>query len=462
VARAHLKLSFDRGTLEVQGLGTPEDVEGDLHVPGVLWDPRTRSARAPAYRYAEVAQALERSAVPYTSELAWPAPRGRFGDVALRPYQQAAIDCWELGGHRGLVVLPTGAGKTRVAIGVLAKLRVSTLCLVPTRVLLHQWRRELAHVYDGGVGALGDGLRSLRTITVSTYESAYRYMHRFGDRFQLLIVDEAHHFGGGQRDEVLEMSVAPMRLGLTATPLPEGPPKEACERLIGPEVYRLGVLDLAGGYLAELEHVRIELNLSTAEQRHYEAATRSYREALSAYLRVHPEATWTDFARAASRSDAGRRALASFRRARAVAHYTRAKSELVGRLLARHRDGRCLLFTADNGGAYELAREHLVMPITCDIGQRERERAFDAFRAGALRALVSSRVLNEGIDLPEADIAIIVGGSHGEREHIQRIGRVLRPKQGKRAFVYEMVSRGTSEVARARRRNEGLSHASRD
>jgi superfamily II DNA or RNA helicase len=115
-----------------------------------------------------------------------------------------------------------------------------------------------------------------------------------------------------------------------------------------------------------------------------------------------------------------------------------------------------LVFTADNAAAYAIAREHLIMPITCEIGRRERERALLAFREGKLRALVSARVLNEGIDVPDADVAIIVGGALGEREHVQRIGRLLRPVPGKRAIVYELVTLSTSEARRAAERRRAL------
>ena len=91
-----------------------------------------------------------------------------------------------------------------------------------------------------------------------------------------------------------------------------------------------------------------------------------------------------------------------------------------------------------------------------DIGRQERASALERFKRGELRALVSARVLNEGIDVPEADVAIVVGGTQGEREHVQRIGRLLRPKEGKSAIVYELVMRGTSEVAQSRRRRAGL------
>ena len=129
---------------------------------------------------------------------------------------------------------------------------------------------------------------------------------------------------------------------------------------------------------------------------------------------------------------------------------------LVKALLARHRESKVLVFTADNAAAYAIAREHLIMPITCEIGRRERERALSAFREGKLRALVSARVLNEGIDVPDADVAIIAGGTFGEREHVQRVGRLLRPSPGKRATVYELVTLATSEARRAAQRRRAL------
>jgi superfamily II DNA or RNA helicase len=96
------------------------------------------------------------------------------------------------------------------------------------------------------------------------------------------------------------------------------------------------------------------------------------------------------------------------------------------------------------------------MPLTCDIGRKEREEILARFSKGELRALVSARVLNEGLDVPDAEVAVVVGGAFGEREHLQRVGRLLRPAPGKRALVYELVSRGTMEIAQARRRREGL------
>ncbi|PYO08382.1 MAG: hypothetical protein DMD75_18645 [Candidatus Rokuibacteriota bacterium] len=96
------------------------------------------------------------------------------------------------------------------------------------------------------------------------------------------------------------------------------------------------------------------------------------------------------------------------------------------------------------------------MPLTCDIGRSERDNALERFHRGDLRTLVSARVLNEGLDVPDADVAVVVGGALGEREHVQRVGRLLRPGEGKRAVVYELVTRNTIEVGQARRRRQGL------
>jgi superfamily II DNA or RNA helicase len=448
-----MRLLFDHGTLV---LAEAPDT-GLERVPGLVWDARVALFRAPAFRYVEILRALEQRCGSLLDEVIEPfssaGPRCR--ELELRPYQEAALFAWEDAGQRGIVVLPTGSGKTRVAIAALAGERGRALCLVPTRALLKQWLAELEANSAEPIGRIGDGEFRVEALTVATFESAFRHMPALGRRFDCLIVDEAHHFGSGVRDEALEMCVAPRRLGLTATPPANGALSRLAE-LVGPVVYQLAVSDLSGSYLAEFEIVVLRLGLDPDERDRYTEDERAFLPVYRAFRRLHPDASWRETSFMLSQSAEGRAALAAKRRCRKLLQFTRAKARAVRRLLARHRGSRVIVFTADNEAAYALARQHLIMPITCDVNRSEREEVLDAFRRGELTALVSARVLNEGIDVPDADVAIIVGGTQGEREHVQRIGRLLRPAPGKRAIVYELVTMATSEAWLAANRRRGI------
>jgi superfamily II DNA or RNA helicase len=373
----------------------------------------------------------------------------------LRPYQRSALLGWQLVEGRGLVVLPTGAGKTHVALAAMAQSGLPSLCLVPTRALLHQWRTLLESHQPGRVARFGDGQRELGPITVSTFESAYRHMARFGGEFGLLIVDEVHHFGQGAKDECLEMCAAPLRLGLTATP-PDGAQLEQLCRLLGPIAYELSIADLAGRWLADYDVVVLRLALTPEERAAYVQQLAVFDRYRRRFRARSSGLDWQAFVRESAQTPEGRQALFAWHRSRKVLRWTAAKRAAVGRILARHRGSRILIFTEDNETCYAISREFLVMPITCEIKRRERERALADFRAGKLLALASSRVLNEGIDVPDAEVAIMVGGALGQREHVQRVGRLLRRVPGKQAVVYELVTQATPEVRKALIRRQAL------
>lgn len=449
-----MRLRFDRGTILLTE--PPKDLNL-AEAPGVLWDPRVNAHRAPASKYAALTNWLREIGVQF--EGIGPPPRltpDSWASVDLRRYQEAALAAWELAQHRGVVALPTGSGKTRLALAAIRRTGLSALCLVPTRVLLDQWSREITTVYGGAVGRYGDGARQLAPLTVATFESAYRHMAHLGDRFDLVIVDEVHHFGAGLRDEALEMMIARARLGLTATPPRNTAAMNRLAELVGPIVFELTVADLAGGFLASFDAITLHLELSPNERSAYSALYGLFTNVHAEFRRLVPEASWADWSRHAARTPEGRRALAAWRQMRELLSFTHAKRRALGSLLDRHRSSRTLVFTADNDTAYAIAREHLVMPLTCDIGRGERDDALERFRRGDIRTLVSARVLNEGLDVPDADVAVVVGGALGEREHVQRVGRLLRPGEGKRALVYELVTRNTIEVGQARRRRQGL------
>ena len=451
-----VRIRFDKGTIlfEVEAGECRQDI---AKLPGVLRDPRVRAFRAPAWRYPMLMAASRSLGLDIQDDVRRPGSRpGPFDPIELRPYQDAALEAWELAGRRGLLALPTGSGKTRTALAAMARVGLSALCLVPTRVLLDQWHRVISGFYRGTVGRLGDGDRTIAPVTVATFESAYRHMQSLGNRFRMLVVDEAHHFGGRVRDEALEMSIADIRLGLTATPPEEAEAADRLAVLIGPVVYELFIGDLAGSFLANFDMITISLDFTAGERRRYDEAMALFSPVFKRFRCISLSSDWRDFMRYAARTPQGRRALDARLRAQKLLAFPRAKAEALRALLKRHQGSRVLIFTADNETAYDVARTHLVMPMTCDIGRAERDDVLERFRTGRLRALVSSRVLNEGLDVPAADVAVIVGGTMGKREHVQRIGRILRPAEGKKALVYELVVRGTSETAQSRRRRKGL------
>ncbi len=447
-----MQLRFDRGTIVIAGARADVD-PGRL--PGVIWDPRVRTWRAPADAHAALVARLTRDQVPFESGIGdHEVTTAGWSPPALRWYQREALAAWAAAGRRGVIALPTGAGKTLLAVAAIANCRVPTLCLVPTRVLLDQWARVLAsHVEE--IGRLGDGSHTLGPVTVATYASAIAWAPKIGDRFGLVVVDEAHHVGASCPGDVLEMLVADARLGLTATP-PLGDAALAVERHLGPVVYALAVDDLVGDALADFDLVTIPIRLTASERARYDEARRQFAPAFTAFQRAAPGADWAAFVAAAMRTDGGRQVLAAWRTSRSILAYPDDKRRVLRDLLGRHTGQRTLVFTPDNRTTYEIARELLVHPITHEIGRRERARILERFRAGELDVLVSAQVLDEGLDVPEAEIAIIVGGSASARRHVQRIGRVLRPTPGKQARVYELAVDDTIEVDHVRRRRQGL------
>ena len=208
--------------------------------------------------------------------------------VELRPYQEQAFLRWSKNGARGVVVMPTGAGKTFVALKAIAEMKQSTLIVVPTIDLLNQWHRNISShlgLSELQVGIWGGGQRHLRDITVMTYDSASLHASRICDRFSLLVFDEVHHLPAETFRRIAEESTAPMRLGLTATPERVDGLETDLEYLVGKVVFSISKEELERkSYVASFRQERVLVDLSPMERMEYERLWATYKKHLRAVM----------------------------------------------------------------------------------------------------------------------------------------------------------------------------------
>jgi superfamily II DNA or RNA helicase len=448
-----LRLSFDQGTLVVEGL--PEGEEPRL--PGVQFDHRTCQYRAEAIWYRMIVQHLLDHKTPYTDDArAYEASKWsiRVAKEAF-PHQIEGLKAWWSAGGRGVVVLPTGTGKTHLANLAIEQAKRPTLVITPTIDLMNQWYDELTLAFASEVGLLGGGYYDTRPLTVTTYDSAYMNMDRLGNKFGLIVFDECHHLPGPTYGLAATCAIAPFRLGLTATPERADNAHTQLDHLIGPIVYRREITQLRGRFLADYRVETLYVNLTPDERLHYERAREIYRTFLQeAGIDMRQPDGWTRFLVVAHRSPEGRQAYLAYREQRALALAAPAKLNLLGRLLDRHNGDRVLIFTHDNATVYTIARQFLVPVITHQTKTKERREVLLRFNSGAYPIVATSRVLNEGVNVPEANLAIILSGSGSVREHVQRLGRILRKSGDKEAILYEVVTRGTVEEFTSNRRRQ--------
>ncbi len=448
-----VEIDFNAGTLEVRA-GADELPEG---LPGCVWDARTACFRAEAARYADLITSLVRGKIPYEDRARRYLPLEAHALVHRepRPYQAEALAAWEQRRGRGVVVLPTGAGKSQLGMMAIDKKQRSTLVIAPTLDLVRQWHGLLRATFGVPVGVVGGGEHEVHALTVTTYDSAYLQMENLGARFGLVIFDEVHHLPSETYALAARQCIAPFRLGLTATPERADGRENLLDDLVGPLCYRREINEMSGAYLAEYDTERIAVELSPEERETYETERGTYLNFVRGQgIRMGSPEGWREFIMRSSRSAAGRQAMQAYRNQRVLAFAAPAKLEYVAHLLHAHRHDRSIVFTEDNATAYRISQLLLVPAITHQTKVSERTEILARLNDGTYNAVVTSKVLNEGVDVPAANVAIVVSGSGSVREHVQRLGRILRKQEGKRALLYELVTAQTGEAFTSERRRE--------
>lgn len=447
------KLTFNRGTLILH-----PPPRGKAWMDFATWDDRVEKFRIKAIEYRRLVEALQAEKTNFVDEAKEFYPVEMIPGLVMEPYphQSEALKAWKLAKRQGVVVLPTAAGKTYLAQLAMESTPRTTLIVVPTLDLMHQWYAHLEAAFpDVQIGLLGGGSRDRTPILVSTYDSAAIHAETLGNQYALIIFDECHHLPTDFNKVIAEFAIAPYRLGLSATPERTDGKHADLNYLIGREVYRKRAEDLAGKALAKHEIVQIKVKLSKVERERYSELMQTRNDFLKdSKISLGSIQGWQRFVQMSAKSQAGRRAMLAHREAKEIALGTDGKIRILVDLLAKHYPERVLIFTADNTTVYRISNEFLIPAITHQTPVKERHAILTKFKQGEYKSLVASHVLNEGVDVPAASIAIILSGTGSAREYIQRLGRVLRKgnTNNKQAILYEVVAEDTSEERTSERR----------
>jgi superfamily II DNA or RNA helicase len=447
-------LSFDRGTLLLTGVDRGQ-LPVDSGSPAWTWDKRVGAWRCDAMHYAAVRTILSRHlASRFRDDTLQPAHVGwpKTDLPALRPEQQEALAAWLGGGRRGQIIMPTGTGKTEVAFAAMAETKVATLVVAPVRDLMYQWHRRILATFGYDAGIVGDNLFDIKPVTVTTYDSAYIHMDKMGAGFGLLIFDEEHHLPGKCRREAAILSTAVMRLGLTATPERSDDLHKDLDWLIGPVVYHMPFKEAKGSTLADFDVVRIPVALNDQEQASYDECGRVLRHFIASRRKELPGYSWQDLCKESGKDPRARHAQKAYYLKQSIENRAAEKLRVLEDIFRLHYGQQILIFAGSNAMAVEVSKRFLVPTILSHTRKRERLAVLEAFAKGQITVLVANRVLDEGVDVPEAKVAVVIGGQGSTRQATQRLGRVLRRSGSIRATLYEVVCEDTKEVERSRKR----------
>jgi superfamily II DNA or RNA helicase len=454
--KKQIVLSFDQGTLVLSGLS-----RSAFGQPGESviweWDGRIGAFRCEAIHYRRIRENLIDQYKIYFSDnvhnpaqVQWP----KEDMVELRPQQREALEHWKREGRRGQIIMPTGTGKTEVALAAMAELKTATLVVCPIRDLMYQWHRRILRALGYDAGIVGDGLSNIRPITVTTYDSAYIHMAKIGAGFGFLIFDEEHHLADPCRREAAILSTAPMRMGLTATPQRSDGLHTDLDWLVGPVAYEMALAQAKGTTLANYDVARIPVALTPGEQATYDQCNRVIRHYMTTRRKDKPRYDWQDLCRESGQDSQARQAQKAYWLKQSIENRAEEKLRVLEDLFRLHKGQQILVFAGSNAMAIEVSRRFLSPTILSHTRKKERLAVLEGFSRGTYEVLVANRVLDEGVDVPDAKVAVIIGGQGSTRQAKQRLGRVLRKTGNARAILYEIVCENTKEVHRSRQRRK--------
>ncbi len=374
-------------------------------------------------------------------------------NITLRPYQEEALREWINHGSRGIIALPTGSGKTIIGIAAITVVNRRALIITFTREQMFQWKESIykyTNIEPGYVGLIYSEEKRIAPITITTYQSGFRNIKQLSPLYDLLIVDEVHHLPADKFRYIAIHSIAKYRIGLSATVVREDGRHEELFPLLGGIVYHKTPAELAvQGYLARHRIITVKVKLSKDEKEEFEGLRKLYRS-LAGYR------TFKEVLEAALKGDErAKKALRIHNRMRSILSASKSKIDKAVEIARREysRGNKIIIFTQYVDQAEEIAQRLNAYLLTGEIPPEKRKRTLREFREAPSGILVVTTVGDEGLDIPDANVGIIVSGTGSRRQFIQRLGRILRPKKNsKEAILYEIVLANTPEEYQARKR----------
>lgn len=394
------------------------------------------------------------------------------GLLNLFAWQEEAFEAWAESGHCGIVEAVTGAGKTRLGLAAISEaLRQGrqALLLVPTIELLNQWFKETRELLPWAeVGRLGDQHRDnfgTHQFLIATIQSALAVMQSgevnslLGHQSRLLVADEVHRLAGEQFSTVLDESFA-WRLGLSATyERPDDNHLVYLDPYFGGVVYRLWYeraqkdnliapfdIALVGVELDPLDFGKYEELTDEIGRTHHSLMGYAKNQELEGKRFFPTITTWAQEEAPEARAALARKYMRAVAERLDILSQTRAKIDGLRSLTPALRDANnSLLFSLTKKGAEEAAlavsdEGIQATAVFSGLTSAERKQRMSDFRGGDLPVLAAPRVLDEGVDVPAAELAFVLAGNRTKRQLVQRLGRVIRRKQdgraGKLVFFY--------------------------
>lgn len=390
----------------------------------------------------------------------------------LYPWQQEALKSWHHNARRGVVEAVTGSGKTRVGVAAAfeaVRQGIKVLILVPTAELQRQWLESLKRDLPKATrGALGGG----RTDTLDDVDILVAIVHSASNRQTLrshkaglIIADECHRYAAPMFTGALQEQYA-WRLGLTATyERSDGEHENALTPYFGGVIYTLWYdRALQDQVIASFDIALVGVQLTEDEKVSYEDLSNTMAET-ARYLENYagiPRKPFASFvaavgALAASESPSREATLARrYMRAMASRLTLLADAKKKYHALAALKETvdasrGTLVFTQTQESARRAEALYTAMgsrasAIFSGMAKEDRKQGMEDFRSGASQVLAAPRLLDEGIDVPEADLGIIVAANRSQRQMVQRLGRVIRKKNdGRVGRLVVLYSKGTVE-----------------